>query len=96
MNFKNLRDCLRKIKVIQFYEKFCLTNNFLDFNDLLVMTNKLFQIENIRKKWADTFSYILVDEFQDTNDEQYEFIKALVQEHQNLFVVGDPDQMIYS
>lgn len=96
LNIKNLRDCFNKCHVIEFYEKFCLNNNLLDFNDLLIMTNKLFQITEIREKWANKFKYILVDEFQDTNDEQYQFIYNLCGEHQNIFAVGDPDQMIYS
>lgn len=96
LNIKNFRDCFNKCNVIQFYEKFCSANNLLDFNDLLIITNKLFQITEIREKWANKFKYILVDEFQDTNDEQYQFIYNLCGEHQNIFAVGDPDQMIYS
>lgn len=96
LNIKNLRDCFNKCHVIEFYERYCLNNNLLDFNDLLIMTNKLFQISEVRQKWADKFKYILVDEFQDTNDEQYQFIYNLCGEHQNIFAVGDPDQMIYS
>lgn len=96
LNIKNLRDCLNKINVIKYYEKFCLENNLLDFNDLLILSNKVMQVEDVRKKWSNKFKYILVDEFQDTNMEQYELIKSLLNKENNLFVVGDPDQMIYT
>ena len=69
----------------------------LDFDDLLL---KAYQIlvsdEKVRDKWQRRFSYVLVDEFQDTNDIQFDLVKLLVGSSNNLFVVGDPDQTIYT
>ncbi len=95
LNIKNLRDALSKSFVLKYYETLCHNNNLLDFNDLLVLTNKLLEDDNIRAKWQSRFKYILVDEFQDTNQEQYTLIKNL-SANNNIFVVGDPDQMIYT
>ncbi len=65
---------------------------------MIIYTLKLLkENEDIREKWQKTFSYILVDEFQDTSYQQLELIKLLSQTNRkNIFVVGDPDQMIYS
>jgi len=69
----------------------------LDFDDLLLKTYQiLMSNENIRNKWQRKFEYILVDEFQDTNDIQFDLVKLLVGKENNLFVVGDPDQTIYT
>ncbi len=95
LNIKNLRDALSKAFVIKYYETLCHNNNLLDFNDLLILTNKLLENDSIRAKWQSRFKYILVDEFQDTNQEQYTLIKHL-SSNNNIFVVGDPDQMIYT
>ena len=69
----------------------------LDFDDLLLRTVKMFR-ENpeVCKKWRDRFQYILIDEYQDTNNVQYHLIKLLVNEKKNLCVVGDDWQSIYS
>ena len=68
----------------------------LDFDDLLLFVHKLFNAEpKIAKKWADKYKYILVDEFQDTSLIQYEIIKFMAP-HNNITVVGDPDQTIYT
>ncbi len=69
----------------------------LDFDDLLMLTVKLFQSHpKILEIYQNRFRFILVDEYQDTNAAQYELIKLLVAQHQNIFAVGDPDQSIYS
>ena len=69
----------------------------LDFDDLLLKTYQiLVSNEYIKAKWQRRFSYILVDEFQDTNDIQFDLVKLLVGTENNLFVVGDPDQTIYT
>jgi len=69
----------------------------LDFDDLLLKTYQILMSgEKIREKWQRRFSYILVDEFQDTNDIQFDLVKLLVGTTNNLFVVGDPDQTIYT
>ncbi len=71
--------------------------NALDFDDLLFLTVQLFQkhpkvLEIYQKRW----SFVLIDEYQDTNAAQYTIAQLLTQEHQNICVVGDPDQSIYS
>ncbi|MCR4962282.1 MAG: UvrD-helicase domain-containing protein [Firmicutes bacterium] len=69
----------------------------LDYNDLLKFTLYLFaQHGDIRQKWQERLTYIMVDEFQDIDDLQYQLLQTLAAYHQNLFVVGDPDQTIYS
>ncbi|MCX7913900.1 MAG: UvrD-helicase domain-containing protein [Thermodesulfovibrionales bacterium] len=70
--------------------------NALDFDDLVLLTIQLFKIyPSILKKYHDLFSYILVDEFQDTNQSQYTLLKILASQHRNICVVGDDDQSIY-
>ena len=69
----------------------------LDFDDLLLKTYQILAADSdVRSKWQKRFSYILVDEFQDTNDIQFDLVKLLVGSSNNLFVVGDPDQTIYT
>jgi DNA helicase-2/ATP-dependent DNA helicase PcrA len=81
----------------ELYEEYLKEHSYLDFDDLLLKTVRLFEKnERIRNKWSNRFQYILVDEFQDTNDIQYRLLKYLVSEDTSLFVVGDPDQTIYS
>lgn len=79
------------------YCRHCIEQEKLDFDDMLVLCMELF-LENKQElsKWQNRFSYILVDEFQDINQCQYEIVKLLVQKSGNLFVVGDDDQAIYS
>ncbi len=68
----------------------------VDFDDLLLLTEKLFkEHECIRAEEAALFDHLLVDEYQDTNQSQYRIVKALAGHHRNLFVVGDDDQSIY-
>lgn len=68
----------------------------VDFDDLLLLTERLFERhEDLRTAEAGRFDFILVDEYQDTNDSQYRIVQALAREHQNLCVVGDDDQSIY-
>lgn len=87
----------RKKRFYGLYEEYLREHSYLDFDDLLLKTVRLFEKnERIRNKWQDRFKYILVDEFQDTNDIQYRLLKYLVSEDTSLFVVGDPDQTIYS
>ena len=71
--------------------------NALDFDDLLFLTVKLFQnSQKARELYQNRWSFLLIDEYQDTNKAQYTLTKYLVEKHNNLFVVGDPDQSIYS
>ena len=69
----------------------------LDYNDLIKFTLYIFeQNEEIRLKWQKRLEYIMIDEFQDIDDLQYSLMKVLCDYHHNLFIVGDPDQTIYT
>ncbi len=69
----------------------------LDYNDLIKFTLYIFsQNESIRLKWQERLEYIMIDEFQDIDSIQYELMEALCAHHGNLFIVGDPDQTIYT
>ncbi len=78
------------------YQKLKKTNNWLDFDDLITGVYKLFNKHpEIAEKWANRFDYILVDEFQDTDCYQFAILKKIINNNQNVFAVGDPDQTIY-
>lgn len=78
------------------YEKNLKKNNAMDFDDLLLNAVKLFERdEEVLLKYQNRFRYIMVDEYQDTNQLQYRFIKMLAETHNNICVVGDDDQCIY-
>lgn len=69
----------------------------LDYNDLIKYVLHIFTIdEGIRQKWQQRLEYVMVDEFQDIDQLQYDLMKALTAYHKNLFIVGDPDQTIYT
>ena len=69
----------------------------VDFDDLITEVVNLFERDaQVRERWASKFRYLLVDEYQDTNRAQLLMIRALIEKHQNLCVVGDDDQSIYS
>jgi DNA helicase-2/ATP-dependent DNA helicase PcrA len=69
----------------------------LDFDDLLLKTIEILENNpDIREIWSHRFDHILVDEFQDTNDVQYKLMKLLINEGTSIYVVGDPDQTIYT
>ena len=71
-------------------------SNSLDFDDLLLKSVALLEkVPELRKYYSDWYSYILVDEYQDTNRPQYELLRLLTSVHNNIFVVGDEDQSIY-
>ncbi len=71
-------------------------NNSVDFDDLLLLPVKLFmENKDILEKYQDRFKYILIDEYQDTNEVQYKLSKMLARKYKNIFIVGDPDQSIY-
>jgi len=79
------------------YEKQMKANQAMDFSDLLFKTYQLFKNnKEILNFYQEQFKYILVDEYQDTNELQYELIRLLSMGHKNLCVVGDEDQSIYS
>ena len=82
--------------VYRLYEERLRHNNALDFDDLLLKTLELFvSVPPVLEHYRRRFKYILVDEYQDTNHVQYEFIHALTGGQNNLCVVGDDDQSIY-
>ena len=84
----------------QIYQKYveeCFKNGAMDFDDLLLRTNELLtRFPEVLAKYQDRFRYILVDEYQDTNHSQYLIIKALASKFENICVVGDDAQSIYS
>jgi DNA helicase-2/ATP-dependent DNA helicase PcrA len=83
-------------RVYERYQQLLLTNNALDFDDLLQYVVTLLEGDpNIRARYQAHFQHILVDEFQDTNTAQYRLLRLLAGDQPDLFVVGDPDQSIY-
>jgi len=84
-------------KVYPVYQNILKESDALDFDDLLLKTVKLFQEnENVLNKYQETFRYILIDEYQDTNKVQYALTKLLAKKYNNICVVGDFSQSIYS
>ena len=84
------------VRVWRAYEERMRKNNALDFDDLLVLTVRLFrEAPDVLEYWQERFRYILIDEYQDTNTVQFAFVKALASRYRNLCVVGDDDQSIY-
>ncbi|MCR5508128.1 MAG: DNA helicase PcrA [Lachnospiraceae bacterium] len=78
------------------YEKELRKSNALDFDDLLLKTVELFKAwPDILESYQERFKYIMVDEYQDTNTVQFEFIRLLAAKNRNICVVGDDDQSIY-
>lgn len=83
--------------VLKLYQAYLIENNMFDFDDLLIQTIELFKKNSdLLEKYQEKFQYILVDEFQDTNDIQYQLIYMLAARYRNIFVVGDDFQSIYS
>lgn len=88
---------LDKANVYKYYDERLKSLYALDFDDLILFTVRLFKLhKDILKKWSSKFIYIHVDEFQDIDKTQYELIKLLSSCHDNVYVVGDPDQTIYT
>ena len=84
------------LAIYETYQELIHKNNSVDFDDLLVLPVKLFQEHpDVLEHYQEKFKYILVDEYQDTNEVQYQFNKLLARKYQNLFVVGDANQSIY-
>ncbi len=85
------------IEVYRKYNKKLVINNSVDFDDLLTLPIKLFkQYPDVLKYYQEKYQYVLIDEYQDTNEAQYIFSKMLCNNHKNIFVVGDNDQAIYA
>ncbi len=85
------------LKISKQYQIYLEDNNMLDFDDLIIKTIELFKKNpDILQKYQEKFQYILVDEFQDTNQLQYDLMMMLAARYHNIFVVGDDFQSIYS
>ena len=79
------------------YQRALKDQNAFDFDDLLMKPVQLFEdYPDLLDRYRERFSFILVDEYQDTNRAQFRFVELLAQGHENLMVVGDPDQSIYA
>ena len=85
------------VEVYKIYTKKLKQGNSVDFDDLLILPIKLFKTYlNVLEEYQDRYKYILIDEYQDTNEAQYTFSKILASKYRNIFVVGDNDQAIYA
>ena len=84
------------LEVYKKYESELIKNNSLDFDDLLILPIKLFENRtDILESYQEKYKYILIDEYQDTNEAQYKLTKLLASKYQNICCVGDNDQAIY-
>ncbi len=93
-HYYNEEECL---EIFKEYEKRKQDMIALDFDDLLLLP--IIILENfpeVRSKWQNKIHYILIDEFQDTNDVQFKLVKLLINQDSEVYVVGDPDQTIYT
>ena len=89
-------DTRKVADVFEAYEALLKQSNAVDFDDLLLRSTRLLRDSTaIRERWRARFSYIHVDEYQDTNRVQYDLLRLLTSERENLCVVGDEDQSIY-
>ncbi len=85
------------VRVIPVYQQILREAGAMDFDDLIAKTVKMLtEHDTIRKKWQKQFNYILIDEYQDTNQAQYRLVKLLVNDKKNIAVVGDDWQSVYS
>lgn len=86
-----------EVKIYSLYYNYQKENKLWDYEDLISFPVKLLQTdEALREKYAERFKYVVVDEFQDTNPNQYELLTMIAGKHQNITVVGDDDQAVYS
>ena len=90
------RHALNQAHVYEEYQKRLKKNNAADFDDLLLLTVQLFKTQSdVLEQYQERFRYIMVDEYQDTNHVQFEFVRLLAGKYRNICVVGDDDQSIY-
>lgn len=83
-------------QIFDYYKQYLIRSNCMDFGDLLyILYLLLFHKKSVRRKYGKRFQYIMVDECQDLNYCQYEIVKMLAEEHNNLVLIGDCDQSIY-
>jgi len=91
-----LPDYKKVAKIYEQYQANIEENNLVDFDDLLMLTYKILdENEALRRETSNRYKYIMVDEYQDTNELQFRLLEHLCSEHNNLCVVGDDDQSIY-
>ncbi|MCQ8211277.1 UvrD-helicase domain-containing protein [Cetobacterium somerae] len=88
-NYKIVLECYRR------YNSILKENNGMDFSDILVNLHKLLEIPEVLEKLQEKFQYIMVDEYQDTNNIQYNIITKIASKYRNICVVGDENQSIY-
>ena len=86
----------KTLNIYKLYQQRLFQINCLDFGDLLLQCINLFKNEDVLKRYSENFKYVLVDEYQDTNTAQYQWLKFLSSANQNICCVGDDDQSIYS
>jgi DNA helicase-2/ATP-dependent DNA helicase PcrA len=91
-----LPDYKKIATIYKAYETEITENNLVDFDDLLMLTYQILKEDDaLRKETSKRYQYIMVDEYQDTNELQFKLLELLASEHNNLCVVGDDDQSIY-
>lgn len=96
-SFANLEYDKNIVKIYEKYLEKLKLNNSVDFDDLLILPIKLFrEYPSVLESYQERYKYILIDEYQDTNECQYIFSKMLAKKYKNIFVVGDNDQAIYA
>ena len=87
----------RLLNVMELYNEELRNQNLVDFDDLILLTIEILENHpDVLEKYQDIYKYILVDEFQDTSNIQYDLVKLLGLKYKNVFIVGDEDQSIYS
>ena len=92
--FEGEKTCL---EIYEQYEETKSRQYALDFDDLLLRTNQILSsFPDVRLKWQNRYDHILIDEFQDTNDTEDKLVRLLLKPTSSLYVVGDPDQTIYT
>jgi DNA helicase-2/ATP-dependent DNA helicase PcrA len=99
VEISDLPHAIKKVfpEVYSLYQQRLKESNALDFDDLLYLTVRLFQKHpDVLAQYQERWPYLLIDEYQDTNHAQYMMARLIVGEKRNIFVVGDPDQSIYS
>ncbi|MEN8041472.1 MAG: DNA helicase PcrA [Actinomycetota bacterium] len=83
--------------IYRLYQQRLVEASAVDFDDILTLTVEIMQaFPEVLERWQNRFSYVMVDEYQDTNRAQYMLVKMLAAKHQNVCVVGDSDQSIYA
>jgi len=95
-NKAELPDYIKIAVIYRDYQKEIVENNLVDFDDLLMLSYQILkENDKLRVETSNRYQYIMVDEYQDTNELQFKLLELLASEHNNLCVVGDDDQSIY-